>query len=123
VTTPLTDSSPWLLLVAAVVSVLAVARFTRLLVHDDFPPALWLRQAYTDAVPEQWAGLVTCPFCLAPWLELVSLLWAWFGGLDLTTLAGALWWLTHTWFALSYLAAMVVVRDQPIVFDDEPTES
>jgi hypothetical protein len=119
VTTPLADTSPWLLLTAAVVSVLAVGRFTRLVVYDKYPPAMWLRQRYADAVPEQWAGLATCPFCLAPWAQLVSLLWAWIAGLDPQTWAGGLWWLTHLWFALSYLAAMIVVRDQPIIYEDD----
>lgn len=118
-TTPLAHTSPWLLLAAAVVSVLAVGRFTRLLVEDDFPPAVWIRQRYTDVVPDQWTGLVTCPFCLAPWLQLVSLLWAWLGGIDPQTWSGGLWWLAHLWFALAYLASMVVVRDQPYTFEDD----
>jgi hypothetical protein len=130
--TPLAETSPWLLLAAAITSVLAVARFTRLAIYDAFPPAAWIRRRYADAVPERWAELVTCPFCLAPWVQLVSLLWAWTAGLDPQTWTGGLWWLAHLWFALAYLAAMVVVRDQPIVYDNdgaeldepgEPTES
>lgn len=102
-----------LLVLAAVTSVLAVARLTRLLIEDDFPPAVWLRERYQSSVPHQWAGLAACPFCLAPWLQLGSLSWAWASGLS------HLWWFVHLWLALSYLAAMVVVRDQPLVFDEE----
>ena len=112
-TTPLADTSPWLLLTAALLSVLAVGRVTRLAVYDKYPPAMWVRQKYTDAVPDEWAGLVTCPFCFAPWAQLASLLWAWLGGIDPDTWSGGLWWLTHLWFALAYAASMVVVRDQP----------
>ena len=121
--TPLAHASPWLLLAAATVSIFAVGRLTRLAVYDKYPPAMWLRQRYVDAVPEAWAGLATCPFCLAPWAQLASLLWAWLGGLDPQTWGGGLWWLTHLWFALSYLAAMVVVRDQPIVYEDDEPQS
>lgn len=74
-------------------------------------------------MPEQWAGLLTCPFCLAPWVQLASLLWAWFGGINPQTWTGGLWWLAHLWFGLSYLAAMIVVRDQPLVYDDDAPES
>jgi hypothetical protein len=124
VSTPLAHTSPWLLLAATVVSILAVARGTRLVIHDGFPPVALIRHKYATMVPEQWAELVTCPFCLAPWLQLTSLLWAWTTGLNPETFAGGLWWFTHLWFALSYVAAMVVVRDQPIVYDeDDPLES
>lgn len=122
-TTPLTATHPGLLLAAALASSIAVARLTRLAVHDNFPPAAWLRQKYDRVVPQQWADLATCPFCLAPWIQLASLLWAWIGGLDPQTWSGGLWWLAHLWLALAYIAAMIVVRDQPIVYDtdEEPT--
>lgn len=122
--TVISTDPPLLLLAAAATSFVAVGRFTRLVVYDKYPPSMWLRERYTKAVPERWAGLASCPFCLAPWAQLASLMWAWLGGLNPETWSGGLWWLTHLWFALSYLAAMLVVRDQPIVYeDDEPPGS
>lgn len=116
--TPLTDTTPWLLLAAALVSAIAVGRLTRLAVYDKFPPAIWIRERYASAVGGgQWAGLATCPFCFAPWAQLCSLLWAWVGGLDPETWTGGLWWLSHLWLALAYVASMIVVRDQPYEID------
>lgn len=117
--TPLAHDDGWLLVAAAVASVLAVGRLTRLAVYDKYPPAMRVRDWYVSVVPERWAGLATCPFCFAPWAQLVSLSWAWVGGLNPETLSGGLWWFAHLWFALAYAASMVVVRDQPIEYDDD----
>lgn len=107
-------TDPLTLAAAAVLSVLAVARVTRLVVFDDYPPVVYLRQRYRQLVGYgAWEGLVTCPFCFAPWAMLASVLWAWFGGLDPSSWSGGLWWLGHLWFGLAYAASMVVVRDEP----------
>lgn len=113
-TTALDQAHPLVLLAAAVASVLAVARWTRLVTSDTYPPMVALRQRFRAAVSYgPWEDLVVCPWCHAPWPMLVSLLWAWFGGLDPESWSGGLWWLAHLWFALAYLASMVVVRDEP----------
>lgn len=97
---------------AAVVATLAVARFTRLVVFDDWPPVVWARDAYRRAVRfGDWDALVTCPFCFAPWVALADLVWAWTSGL--TGWWGGAWWAANLWFAVAYAAAMVVVRDEP----------
>lgn len=116
--------SPTLLLTYAVafgLAVVAAGRFTRLVVHDDWPPMVWLRERYLMATcgttdPEEvfgWGKLVTCPFCWAPWPVLVDLGWAAWSGLDTSQPWGVAWWLANLWFAGSYLAAMVVLRDEP----------
>lgn len=129
----LVQAGPLTLLVAAVVGVLGVARFTRLWVHDAWPPVQWLRGKFLDWCEQTrpkgtnrtrdltwrygWTPLATCPFCVAPWFALISL--GWFVASDAGDLHGstwgwgAWWWLAHLWFAASYGAAMVVVRDEP----------
>lgn len=133
----LVQSSPLTLAVAGLLCVLGVARATRLWVYDAWPPVRWARDRFVawaeqtvvkrdgkegPGVPRGypqltwragWAPLATCPFCVAPWFALGSIAWACWSGLSIITLAGEGWWLLHTWFAMSYLAAMVVVRDEP----------
>lgn len=93
---------------AFVVGVLAVARFTRLIVDDDFPPTAAIRDWYIVKTGEgKWSDLVQCPFCFATWPGLLNLLVAWLSDLAVW------WWLPNIWFAGIYLAAMVVVRDIP----------
>lgn len=101
-------SDPWLILAAVVVAVLSVARLTRLLTQDTYPPVAAIRSWWTRVTKDgDWADLATCPFCAAPYIAAVVLAW----GL-LTDLQVA-WWVVNGWLALSYLAAMVVVRDTP----------
>lgn len=107
----------WTVLAAAVIGVLAVGRATRLLTHDDFPPVKRLRTWYVTHTDE-WSGLMTCPFCLAPWLMLVDLTWAvWcradLGPIDTNLAWSDAWWFANGWFAFSYLSSMLVVRDEP----------
>ncbi len=107
---------------AFIVGVIAVSRLTRLIVDDDWPPMVWLRGAYLRALASlfhadqgdqqarratSWYHLVECPFCVAPWLALGSLGWAWGSGLAWH------WWVFHLWLAAAYLAAILNVRDIP----------
>lgn len=103
------------LIAGTIVCVLAVARATRLLTSDDFPPAMWLRGWYVTHSSQAWAPLITCPFCLAPWLTLVDLTWAALAHLDLDSTSpwSNAWWFANAWFAVAYLASMIVVRDEP----------
>lgn len=122
---------------AYILGTLGIARATRLLVHDDWPPIRGLRLAwiqwhdtrdYNNAQSGDpahrhgwrygWASLVTCPFCMAPYPTALALAvtiatgvwtpgWSW---------AGA-WWVLAVWASVSYLAAMIVVRDEPDLED------
>lgn len=125
-------TDPLTLLAAAVVGTLAVARAVRLVTADSYPPAehlriAWeVRQANRDAhaqarpgtlaaVRTGWGPLLTCPFCFAPYAAAVNLTWALLAGLEWTgdLSWSSAWWVVNTWAAVSYLAAMIVVRDEP----------
>jgi hypothetical protein len=54
---------PWTVTIAA----LAAYRLTRLVTTDDLPPANRLRQALSDATPDAYAMLWSCPWCLGFW--------------------------------------------------------
>lgn len=135
--TELLDRGPLWLLVVGLLTVVGVARATRLWVFDAWPPVKWARGRFlawaeqTRHVPAEpakmgslgragynvltwragWSPLATCPFCVAPWFALGSLGWAWWSGLEGPW--GVAWLALHLWFAVSYLASMVVVRDEP----------
>jgi hypothetical protein len=99
----------WATLVAAtVVGIVAVARLTRLVVDDDWPPMVWFRRKW-DRVTENsnWSVLVECPFCVAPYFAAAAIGWAVLSDLHWS------WWLFHGWLAVAYLAAMVNTRDIP----------
>lgn len=92
---------------AAVVGVLSTARLTRLLAQDSFPPSVWLRMRWDILTGDgPWSTLMHCHWCLAPWmgaLVMASAL-AW----DLHPA----WWVVNGWLGGSYLASMVVERDE-----------
>ena len=48
------------LVIAFIVGVIATSRFTRLVVDDDWPPIVWLREKYIMSVPGNWAELAMC---------------------------------------------------------------
>jgi hypothetical protein len=92
---------------AVIVGILSVARLTRLLTQDTFPPAVWFRMKWDDYTDESgWNTLLHCHWCLAPWLTLPIGLWGW-----LTDLQTA-WWVFNGWLAAAYVASMVVERDE-----------
>jgi hypothetical protein len=108
------------LLAAYLLAVIATARATRLITWDSWPPVLALRLRFltwtgrTEA-RDRWSPIATCPFCVAPWIGLVVVAVAVVAQVwrpNLGTLAGW-WWLLAVWASLSYLASMVVVRDEP----------
>ena len=106
----------WILAIAALVAVLGVGRWSRLVTYDTFPPAVWLRgrwAAWTDKSDRRraWGDLLFCPWCFTPWLMLICIGW-FLGSIYVTWLAWA-WWLLWTWGALSYVASMVLARDEP----------
>lgn len=105
--TEVSSNQPLVLLAAFVLGVLTVARVTRLLIDDDFPPIAWVRTRYIGAVPEKWGKLFECPWCMAPYVAMADILWAWGSGLHWS------WWLGNVWAAASWLAAFLTVRDLP----------
>lgn len=93
-------------IVAFIIGVIAVGRFTRLVVDDDFPPVAKIRDWYIVKTGDgPWSDLVQCPFCFATWPAIANLLLAWASDLAWW------WWIPNLWFAGSYMAAMLNNRD------------
>lgn len=111
-------TDPLTLLAAFILGTIAVARATRLVVHDPWPPILWARLrwlTWTGQTParEKWADLFTCPFCFAPYAAAVNLTWVLLAGLEWGPFWSSAWWVVNVWAAAAYLAPMLVLRDEP----------
>jgi hypothetical protein len=105
------ETLPYILLHVAVAA-LGVARLTRVIVYDDFPPAMWWRETWVRITNgNAWAKLFLCWWCLAFWVALACIGW-WIGGLYALWAAWA-WWIFWGALALGYLAPMIIVRDEP----------
>lgn len=95
----------------AIIGVLSVARITRLVTHDTWPPMEWARPKIAERL-KGWAELVVCPFCAAPYLMAGQI--AWFLLLYPHHEAFVWGWvLPNLWWAASYVSAIVVAYDQP----------
>lgn len=103
---------------AALIGVLSVARLTRLVTQDTYPPVAWLRGKWdqinektvtrdgaTFKIPGPWTDMLHCPYCFSTWAAIPVLAWA-----LLSDLSPA-WWIVNGWLAGIYVAAMIVVRD------------
>lgn len=90
---------------AVLVGVLASARLTRLLVLDDYPPSIWLRERWHAHTNESWGDLVDCVYCASPWVTLPVLMTGVLSGLH------PIWWLVAGWLAAAYVASMIVAYD------------
>lgn len=97
----------WEIVFAFVIGSIAVARATRLLVDDDFPPVMAVREWYMRHTSDKWSLLVECPFCAAIWFAIADTAWAFISDLHWT------WWLLNFLLAGAYIAAMINVRDIP----------
>lgn len=101
----------WPSVVAVIVAVISIARTARLLTYDDYPPVAWAREKaklwfLSGERRMKWVALTECPFCLAPYLTAGMLAWMWLSDLHWT------WWLANGWWAMSYVAAIIVARDE-----------
>lgn len=103
----------WVVLILAVaVTVLGAGRVTRVIYHDAFPPSIWFRLQWDKLTANSsWNLLFHCPWCLSHWVVAVAIVW-FLVGIPVAWL-GFAWWLFWGWFAISYLTAMVIVRDEP----------
>lgn len=98
----------WYMVAIGLATIFGTGRLTRLLVHDDFPPSVWVRTRWDGLTREgPWSALVHCGFCAAPWIMAATLAWG------LATSFHWTWWGFYGWLALSYLASIVVAWDQP----------
>jgi hypothetical protein len=97
----------FLWVVAFIVGILSAGRITRLFVHDDFPPVVWLRIKWDDKTHNsQWNKLLHCHWCLSFWVTAPIGLWAWLSRLDTS------WWVFNGIMAAAYVVPMIVERDQ-----------
>jgi hypothetical protein len=103
---------------AFVVGALATGRMARAIYHDAFPPSAWLRSKWdllttdADGEPGSWNLLLHCPWCITHWIAGFTLLWYLLTP-ALPPFFLAAWWVWHGWWALSYVASMIIVRDEP----------
>lgn len=98
--------------IAILVMILGVGRLTRVIVHDDFPPAMWWRDVWRSLTNDgPWSKLFLCWWCLSFWVALVSIGW-FIAGLFVVWIAWT-WWIFWGALAVSYAATMVIVRDEP----------
>lgn len=104
-------------IIAILTGLLGVARLTRIVVYDDFPPAVWFRTWVVHALDRgpyarAWSKIVTCWWCLSPWLALVCILW-WTFLIPVHPFFMYAWWAWWGMLAGGYVATMVIVRDTP----------
>jgi hypothetical protein len=100
------QKDPLTAVAAATVGVVAAARATRLVTKDHWPPMSFVRRKYVEMTEgTEWSVLAECPFCVAPYVVAADLAWA------LRSDLGRKWWIANGWFAASYAASLIVVRD------------
>jgi len=98
----------WVYVLALGTSVLGVGRIVRLLVHDDFPPSVALRTWWVRVTRGgAWNKVLTCHFCLPPYLMAISWVWGWASDLHWT------WWVAHLFAGATYLTSILVAYDEP----------
>jgi len=100
-----------LVILTILVGVLGVARLTVILVYDDFPPAMALRNAYWRlvGVGGLWSQLFRCWWCMAIWVAAICI-GMYVAGMFFVW-AAWIWWISWGILALGYVAPMVIVRD------------
>ena len=104
--------NPLLAVLAILVGILGVGRLTRVIVHDDFPPAVWWRMKWSEITKDgPWSKLFLCWWCLSFWVSLTCV--GWFLLVDIHPAFQWSWWIFWGSLALSYVATMVIVRDEP----------
>ena len=91
----------WIL--AALVGILAIARLTRLLTFDEFPPVKWFRDKWDEKTGDSsWNELFHCVFCASFWVSCLVVGFGFYVGF------GAWWWVPCGTLAVSYVAATIV---------------
>jgi hypothetical protein len=98
-------------------TIISVSRMTRLATWDEFPPVKWLREKYADITDGSgWTLLAYCGYCASFWIALLVIAW----GLTAEVYSApstyadvpfVIWWIVNGIFAVSYLAAILMVHD------------
>lgn len=98
------------LVCAVIVGILSSARITRLITQDVFPPIVWIRIKWDEWIEDHdkadWGKLLHCHWCFSFWATSAVVLWGWMSDLHIS------WWIVNLTLAMSYVAAMVVERDE-----------
>lgn len=111
------DAPWWLTAIFALpIGILGAARLARAIYFDAFPPSVAFRIGW-DKLTEgsSWNSLMHCPWCITHWLVLGSI--GYFALGFWLPIFWWVWWIWNLWFAASYVASMIIVRDEP--GDDE----
>lgn len=101
----------WSTVITLSIGILAAARFTRLVVADDFPPVLWFRARWNHWTREgtrfeDWNKLPKCPWCLAPWVVPVFIGAGWLSDWHVV------WYVFTSWLAAAYVTSWIVFHDE-----------
>lgn len=94
-------------LLAVLTMVLGVARVSRIVTYDDFPPTEWLRVRWIVLVGEKWGKLLTCFWCTTPYVAAGSLAWSVYSDFHWS------WWAFWGTFAISQAASTLLSYDEP----------
>lgn len=111
------DIPDWLLVLLTVATIIfGSGRLTRVIFYDTFPPVVWFRMQWDRLTDRpgyvgQWNSLMHCPWCLSFWITLGCIGWM-VGGWYVEWLMWA-WWVFWGALAASYVATIVIVRDEP----------
>lgn len=109
---PFLLASPLVLVLAILTAVLGVGRLTRVLVHDPFPPAAWLRARWDDLTDGSgWNKLMHCWWCASQWVSIVAIGHFMLG--YYVEWIGWTWWIFWGSLAIGYVAAIIIARDEP----------
>lgn len=92
---------------ALLVGVFGTARLTRIVAHDDYPPAIWVRARWVALVRDDWGKLVTCIWCSQPYIAAICMAWAYFSDFHWS------WWAVWGWMALSQAGSTLLAYDEP----------
>lgn len=105
-------NSPWIFLIGAFVAVVGVGRVNRLVTYDDFPPAAWFRQKWTNITKGgKWGKIAFCIWCLSPYAAAFAIGWLIVGLLVAPWIVLA-WWIFWGWLTIAYLASILTYFDE-----------
>lgn len=106
--------NPFLMVLAILTVILGSGRLTRVLVYDDFPPAIALRMAWDRMTNDgPWTKLAHCWWCASFWVTLFCIGWFMWGQIDGWAFLNVAWWIVWGGLGLSYVAAIIIARDEP----------
>lgn len=111
-------STQWYYIFAGLVTVFSVARLSRLLVIDKFPPIKSVRDRYENKTDGSgWQILTMCGYCMGVWTAAFVVGTGLAAGVyDPTSMAAydiwaRIWWVFNGTMAASYAGAIVMAYD------------